>query len=928
LKEQLREELQPLLKEQLREEMEPSIAEDVEAKLEPVLRLQLEQEILLRLKSKMEEELEDEKIRVASVIQQNWEDGVKRAFEESIVQREREKMVEVMKHVEEDKNTLAKLGLELRETSTKLEEEKGRTFKLEAELEMHEVARVDLAEKLVEANEKVARLQSEVMDISAKFQKEIERLESENKELRRQIILKEQKNAGGSKMKKSLIDMYSEVLDELTIYDSGYNTMDNLPRVVVVGDQSAGKTSVLEMIAQARIFPRGMGEMMTRSPVMVTLSEGPYHTAQLKDSTREFDLTKESELAALRREIEMRMRASVAGGTTISNSVISMAVKGPGLQRMVLVDLPGIISTVTSGMASDTRERISGLVRQHMENPNAIILCIQDGSIDAERSNVTDLVAQMDPKGKRTIFVLTKTDLAESNLHNPDRIKAILDGRLFPMKALGYYAVVTGKGKAEESIAEIKEYEESFFRQSRLFHDGVLKPHQMTTQNLSFAVSECFWKMVKESVEQQADAFKATRFNLETEWKNTFPRLRELDRTELFEKARGEILDEVINLGQVTPKQWEEALYEKLWDRVATHTFENIYLPAAQADDPGVFNTAVDIKLKQWADHQLNRRSIETGWDVLCEEFAKLLDRGKGKPDHDDIFDDIKEAVKEESANKHRWETKAWDSLRVIQMNALEDRSVPDKPSWDQGIAFMEKSLNERLDKVNDQLRDLTGPSSLEQWAYWSRKTPEQKQRAAARDELDKLLLASEDPKALAGAKRSTRNPLLTHEELTAVKKNLETRGLEVAAETIKETWHQVFRKHFLESALRNANECRRAFFIYQQQQRDARSSGGGKGGALEDADSVVQCDDVVLFWRISRMLTLTANALRQQIMNVEARRLEKEIKEVLEEIGDDPFKKKGLLTGKRVTLAEELKSVRYIQEKLEEFIKALNEDK
>ena len=225
LKEQLREELQPLLKEQLREEMEPSIAEDVEAKLEPVLRLQLEQEILLRLKSKMEEELEDEKIRVASVIQQNWEDGVERAFEESIVQREREKMVEVMKHVEEDKNTLAKLGLELRETSTKLEEEKGRTFKLEAELEMHEVARVDLAEKLVEANEKVARLQSEVMDISAKFQKEIERLESENKELRRQIILKEQKNAGGSKMKKSLIDMYSEVLDELTIYDSGYNTM-------------------------------------------------------------------------------------------------------------------------------------------------------------------------------------------------------------------------------------------------------------------------------------------------------------------------------------------------------------------------------------------------------------------------------------------------------------------------------------------------------------------------------------------------------------------------------------------------------------------------------------------------------------------------------------------------------------------------------
>ncbi|XP_068460242.1 dynamin-like GTPase OPA1, mitochondrial isoform X4 [Clinocottus analis] len=748
--------------------------------------------------------------------------------------------------------------------------------------------------------ERIDQLQEELLRTQLKYQRMLERVEKENKELRKVVLQKDDKGIHQRKVKKSLIDLYSEVLDILSDYDANYNTQDHLPRVVVVGDQSAGKTSVLEMIAQARIFPRGSGEMMTRSPVKVTLSEGPHHVAMFKDSGREFDLTKEDDLAALRHEIELRMRKSVKEGQTVSCETISLSVKGPGIQRMVLVDLPGVINTVTAGMAADTKETIFSISKAYMQNPNAIILCIQDGSVDAERSIVTDLVSQMDPQGKRTIFVLTKVDLAEKNLASPNRIQQIVEGKLFPMKALGYFAVVTGKGSSGESIDSIKDYEEDFFQNSRLLRDGMLKAHQVTTKNLSLAVSDCFWKMVRESVEQQADVFKASRFNLETEWKNNYPRLRELDRNELFEKAKNEILDEVISLSQVTPQHWEAILQKKMWERVSTHVIENIYLPAAQTMDSGTFNTTVDIKLKQWTDKQLPHKALEVAWETLQEEFARFMAEYKGK-DQDDIFDKLKEAVKDESIKRHKWNERAMDSLRVIQHNALEDRSITDKSQWDAAIQFMEETLQSRLKDTESVIRDMVGPGWRERWLSWMNRTPDQHIRNETKNELERLLKLHDEHTAY-----------LANDEVTTVRKNLEGRGVEVDPVLIKDTWHQLYRRHFLQKALSHCNLCKRGFYYYQR----------------HFVDSELECNDVVLFWRIQRMQVITANTLRQQLTNTEVRRLEKNVKEVLDDFGEDQEKKSHLITGRRVQLAEDLKKVREIQEKLESFIEALHKEK
>ncbi|KAI0989796.1 hypothetical protein GJ496_009520 [Pomphorhynchus laevis] len=766
---------------------------------------------------------------------------------------------------------------------------------------LSEMAKLDISL----ADDRADKLLCEMNSVQEKYQREVERLENENNNLRKQVLLFKSKMKSDSNIiKKSLIDMYSDVLDELSEFDSNYRIHDQLPRVVVIGDQSSGKTSVLEMITQARIFPRGAGEMMTRSPVKVTLSQGPYHVAQLKNSSREYDLTSEQEQKELRDEIEKQMKMAVKSGETISGKVISLNVKGPGLQRMVLIDLPGIISTETQGMATNTKRAIYNLAKNHLLNPNAIILCIQDGSIDAERSNVTDLVSSIDPKGKRTIFVLTKVDAAEENHLKPDRLKSILEGRLFPMKALGYFAVVTGTGNPHDSIDAINKHERTFFHNSKLVKDGILKPGQITTRNLSLAVSSCFWNMVRQSIVHQLDTYTATRYNLEAEWKNMYHSLRQQNRDDLFDRTRYELLDQLVKLGEIHPDQWQSKLLDQMWSSLRTLFIDNILMKAYESGSKAGFETTVDINLARAIDDILPGQCVKIAREALLNSFVDIVKDGWKKKSHDSITNQAEKAVLDRVIEQFQWEPKAINSLHVIQISLLEDRNIPDRNTWDKALEVMSTVLKQEYISLQEKRKDTFGHSLTDQWLKWkSKPTPDQINNWRVYNELTRLLQSKLSLKLYEGDIMTVKNNLTT-ELPNEIEAN-------ITDKKIQSMWPLACRSFFLENCQQICYACNQFFSFYQ------------KGFT----DQGLDCKEVEFFWRVNRILETTANALRLQISSIEARRLERILRDVLDDLSNDEQFKKENIVGRRVDLAERLIKVRSIQHHLEEFMQALNEE-
>ncbi|WMV56135.1 hypothetical protein MTR67_049520 [Solanum verrucosum] len=183
-----------------------------------------------------------------------------------------------------------------------------------------------------------------------------------------------------------------------------------LPTIVVVGDQSSGKSSVLESLAGISL-PRGQG-ICTRVPLIMSLQNHNETELHLEYNGKLVP-TDEVHIA----EAIFLATNEIAGhGKGISNIPLSLIVKKNGVPDLTMVDFPGITRVPVHGEPDDIFEQISAIITKYLTPEESIILNVLSATVDFPTCESIRLSQKVDKTGERTIAVVTKVDKAPEGL--------------------------------------------------------------------------------------------------------------------------------------------------------------------------------------------------------------------------------------------------------------------------------------------------------------------------------------------------------------------------------------------------------------------------------------------------------------------------------------------------------------------------------
>jgi GTP-binding protein EngB required for normal cell division len=195
-------------------------------------------------------------------------------------------------------------------------------------------------------------------------------------------------------------DAYAINLERIESIRKHYptNTELKLPQIVVIGDQSSGKSSVLSELTSVP-FPVS-GSICTRSPIVVRTKHAPGETV--------FGIYKNEKATPVdKAELESAIRdhqEATLGGKKVDGEAIRVYARGEGLNDLVLVDLPGIIHS------GEGKEEVNAMIRKYIEPEETLIVVVTEAKQDEEGALALALAAEYDPTGERTLRVLTKCD--------------------------------------------------------------------------------------------------------------------------------------------------------------------------------------------------------------------------------------------------------------------------------------------------------------------------------------------------------------------------------------------------------------------------------------------------------------------------------------------------------------------------------------
>jgi hypothetical protein len=196
-----------------------------------------------------------------------------------------------------------------------------------------------------------------------------------------------------------------------------------LPRIIVIGDESSGKSSTLERVAMVDLLPRAHG-ISTRQPIVLKLRTDPAYeydkprlTVQIPDAAEDIKAQIDAGNLTSMKVQELLTKhmnnLKTQGIGVVQDKEIEVEVRSNNVPSLDLVDLPGLIVTQDAhGIAEATEE----LTRAYLKKENTgAVLCV----VSSETSNLRttkafrvlqDAIKDGDINDENSIAVLAKAD--------------------------------------------------------------------------------------------------------------------------------------------------------------------------------------------------------------------------------------------------------------------------------------------------------------------------------------------------------------------------------------------------------------------------------------------------------------------------------------------------------------------------------------